>query len=521
MDREGFGHRHSHIVIVLLAALLGSGTTLLVLYGCRGQGVATPPVQAQTQAATSVEQSFVETAKRTLPAVVNISAESVTREPMIEGPGIEEFFKDFPFPFPFPFGDKDKGRGSDEPKQLERRGQSLGSGWIYAEDGLIVTNAHVVHGATNIKVTLHDRPDDDRQYEAKLVGSDPRTELAVLKINAGRKLPTLQLGSSEQAQVGQWAMAVGAPFGLQQTVTVGIISAKGRFLPGQSEYIRIGDVIQTDAAINPGNSGGPLVNLRGEVIGINVAIVSPGLVPGNVGIGFAVPADTARKVLQELAKSGKVARGWLGIMIEDLTPNMREFYGAPQGGALVTGIQKEAPAAKSDLKEDDVIVSVDGQPIKDTWELQKAVADKGPGSTVRLGVIRGKKPMEVTVKLGEMPDKYAGLETSKKPEENSVAGLLGLRVSEITPEVSRNVNLPQDKGVVVLDVAPDSPAAGQLQRGDVIVKINNREIKSLADYEDALGEARKAKAKFLIIRFARRTASGETVRSVIDVPVEW
>jgi len=164
---------------------------------------------------------------------------------------------------------------------------------------------------------------------------------------------------------------------------------------------------------------------------------------------------------------------------------------------------------------------VDGQPIKDTWELQKAVADKGPGSTVRLGVIRGKKPMEVTVKLGEMPDKYAGLETSKKPEENSVAGLLGLRVSEITPEVSRNVNLPQDKGVVVLDVAPDSPAAGQLQRGDVIVKINNREIKSLADYEDALGEARKAKAKFLIIRFARRTASGETVRSVIDVPVEW
>lgn len=526
MDREGFGHRHSHLVIILLAGVLGVLVTFLVLYGLRGQSVAVSPVQAQTAAATSVEQSFVEVAKRTLPAVVNISAERVTREQARGLPDAEEFFRQFPFPFPFefrgePFGREQGDQDSEAPREFERRAQSLGSGWVWSEDGYIVTNAHVVAGASDIKVTLHDRGEDGRQYDAKVVGEDPRTELAVLKVDAGRKLPTLKLGDSGAAEVGQWAVAVGAPFGLQQTVTVGVISAKGRFLPGQNEYIRIGDVIQTDAAINPGNSGGPLVNLRGEVIGINVAIVSTGMVPGNVGIGFAIPAKTAQTVIPALIQHGRVARGWLGIIIEDLTPNMRKFYGAPEGGALVTGIQPDAPAAKSDLKEDDVIVAVGDQPVRDSWELQKAVADQPPGSRVQLTVIRGKKEHKVTIELGEMPAKYAGTEKEKKEPPKPEVGLLGLRVSEITDTLKTSLKLPDVKGVVVLGVEADSPARGRLQKGDVITKINNSEVRSLDDYEAAVREARKAKAEFLIIRVSRTAQDGSTISSVVDIPTDW
>jgi serine protease Do len=200
---------------------------------------------------------------------------------------------------------------------------------------------------------------------------------------------------------------------------------------------------------------------------------------------------------------------------------MREFYGAPNGGALVTGIQPDSPAAKSDLKEDDVIVSVDGQPVKDTWELQKAVADRAPGTSVKLGIIRGKKQDELTVKLGEMPAKYAGLEAEKKETPAGQTAVLGLRVSELSDELKKALKLPDARGVVVLGVSADSPAYGKLERGDVITRINNKEIRSLDDYESAIQEARKAKAKFLIIRFTRRSESGEPVSSVVDVPTQW
>lgn len=521
MERESFAHRHSHIIIILLAAVLGALVTLLVLYGIRGQPVATPPVQAQSRAAASaVEESFIRVAERTLPAVVNISAERVSKE-RLDLPDIEEFFREFKFPFPFEFRFGPEEEIPRKKREFQRRAQSLGSGWIYSADGYIVTNAHVVRGAREIKVRLHDEDTDDRQYDAKLVGVDPKTELAVLKVDAGRRLPTLKLGDSDAVKVGQWAMAVGAPFGLQQTVTVGVISAKGRFLPGQSQYIRIGDVIQTDAAINPGNSGGPLVNLRGEVIGINVAIVSPGFVPGNVGIGFAIPANRAKKVVPALIKEGKVARGWLGIGIQDLTANLREFYGCPNGGAIVTQIHEGSPASKSGLKEEDVIVAVDGQPVKDTWELQKAIADRKPGTVVTLRVIRGKKPVNVKVRLGEMPAKYAGLEPKEKKAEAKEKAVLGLTVRDITPELRQAEDLPDVEGVVVVRVSPDSPAADRLEPGDIITKINDTPIKSVDDYDAALRQARREKAKFLVVKFVRKGEEGDVVSLLADIPTKW
>ncbi|MBC7289223.1 MAG: Do family serine endopeptidase, partial [Armatimonadetes bacterium] len=503
--------------------LLGAVVTLAALYGLRGHPVGTPVVHAQGDSAAAVEQAFVAVAERTLPAVVNISAERVEQVPGIP-PEFRDFFKRFPFPFDFKLGPDEEEEGGENPK-AEQRAQSLGSGWIYSPDGYIVTNWHVVRGAKEIKVTLHDRKDDDRKYPAKLVGHDPRSELAVLKINVDRKLPTLVLGDSDAVKVGQWAMAFGAPFSLEQTVTVGIISAKGRFLedlPGLSKYIRIGDVLQTDAAINPGNSGGPLVNLRGEVIGINVAIVSPGaaMVPGNVGIGFAIPSNTAKQVVPQLIQTGRVARGWLGIMIRDLNANLREYYGAPQGGALVTGIKPDGPAAKSDLKEDDVIVSVDGKPVRDTWELQKSIADTPPGKTVTLGVIRDKKPIEVKVKVGEMPAKYAGLEGETEEKGTRQAALLGIEVGEITEANRKALGLPDVPGVVVLKIDPESPAYGMLQRGDVITEIDHTRITDLDDYNKALTKAKQEKAKFLVIHFVRKE-EGEVVRGVVDITPNW
>jgi serine protease Do len=278
----------------------------------------------------------------------------------------------------------------------------LGSGWVYSEDGYIVTNAHVVKDATDIRVRLYDRDGDDRQYEAKLIGTDPRTELALLKIDAGRKLPTLGVGDSHALQVGEWVMAVGSPFELDQTVTVGVVSAKGRMLGSGDPRFQMGDIIQTDASINPGNSGGPLVDLDGRVIGVNVAILSGGA-PGNVGIGFAIPAATVERVIPQLKADGKIVRGWLGITIRDLNGNLRDAYKVPDGGALVETMRGDSPAKAGGLREEDVIVGVNGEAVKDSWALQQAVANHRPGEELKLDVVRGGKHEEVRVKLGDIP----------------------------------------------------------------------------------------------------------------------
>ncbi len=365
VKRTMFSHRHSHIIIILLSVVVGMGIAAMVMYSPATHEQITPPASAQTLG--DLQEAFVDVAAKVRPAVVNITAEHVEKRTM---PGIPPELRDLFKQFPWPFGLPEQEPG-DKPKEIPFKTESLGSGWIYREDGYIVTNTHVIQGGTDFQVQLFDQ-EDDRKYKAKLIGKDPKTDLAVLKVDVGRKLPTLSLGSSADARVGQWVMAIGTPFGLDQTVTAGIISAKERTLPGLSKYIRLGNIIQTDAAINRGNSGGPLVNLRGEVIGINVAIFSPGMVAGNVGIGFAIPSDTARVVIPQLIEHKVVKRGWLGIGIDELTPNTRDFYGVDHG-ALVANIQEDSPAADSDLQVEDVITAVDGKPIKDTWELQQAI----------------------------------------------------------------------------------------------------------------------------------------------------
>lgn len=493
--------------MILLSALLGAVVTLVVLYG-RGASSPVPPVQAQVPLG-QFESAFANLAAQVKPAVVNITTKTTEEQNMgfpQQIPGPEEWKKMFP-DFPFPFGTPGGGKGREKPQP--RQGRALGSGWIYSEDGYIVTNSHVVRGASDIKVRLHDHDGDERDYPAKLVGNDPRSELALVKIDAGRKLPTLKVGDSRSLKVGEWVMAVGSPFELEQTVTVGVVSAKGRSILGQTGRFQIGDIIQTDASINPGNSGGPLVNLHGEVIGVNVAILSPGP-PGNIGIGFAIPAETVQAVVPTLKSEGKIARGWLGIAIEDLNENKRDFYKAPDGGVLVTQVRDDGPAKNSDLQAEDVIVAINGEPVKDTWALQKAVGNHRPGEEVTLGVLRAGKPLDVKLKLGSTPGLYAGTEQPGKVEKPEKDAVLGLTVAPITPAIAQEQGLSEKTGIYVTAVDPNSEAAEKgLKPNDVILKVNNVEVSTVGDVKQAVEAARKADAKYVIIRVARKNEDGE------------
>jgi serine protease Do len=351
-------------LIVLLSVTVGLLAALLVMYGY--QAVAATPETGPTTSVMQLDRTFPQVAAETKPAVVSIFTKSVPQaQPQAEVPEeLQPFFRQFGPP------------GSGPMAPMPRGG--LGSGWVYSEDGYIVTNAHVVKDATDIRVRLYDRDGDDRQYEAKLIGTDPRTE------------------------VGEWVMAVGSPFELDQTVTVGVVSAKGRMLGSGDPRFQMGDIIQTDASINPGNSGGPLVDLDGRVIGVNVAILSGGA-PGNVGIGFAIPAATVERVIPQLKADGKIVRGWLGITIRDLNGNLRDAYKVPDGGALVETMRGDSPAKAGGLREEDVIVGVNGEAVKDSWALQQAVANHRPGEELKLDVVRGGKHEEVRVKLGDIP----------------------------------------------------------------------------------------------------------------------
>ncbi len=534
-----WGHRHSHIIIILLSVIAGAAIAGVVIYYPRVEPAVTLPVTAQPL--TTLEEGFVAVAERARPAVVNISAERVEKRRLPTLPDFEEFFRQFPWPFgepegregeekkPYryefrwPFGQPEQPEGKEkEPEFKEFRGRSLGSGWIYSADGYIVTNAHVVEGASDIKVQFYDVENDDRKYPANLIATDPKTELAVIKVEVNRKLPALSLGSSKDAKVGEWVIAVGSPLGLQQTVTAGIISAKGRTLPGTSKYIRLGDIIQTDAAINFGNSGGPLVNLQGEVVGINVAIAAqaPRPMAGNIGIGFSIASDTAKEVVPQLIKQKKVTRGWLGISIQELTPNLKDAYGA-EYGVLVSNIQSDSPASKSDLQAEDVIVAVDGEKVENTWDLQKAVMSKQPGTLVTLDVIRNKQPKQVKVKLGEMPGKYAGLEQPQEETEPATKQALGLTVGELTSQIAEDLHLPADtEGVVAMEVDAGGPAAESVEKGDIITQINRQPVKSLDDYQQAIEQAKESGKDYVILHLLRMV-DGEVHRLIVDIAVNW
>ncbi len=432
-----------------------------------------------TQLAQKISQAFSSIAERSAPAIVYIETERVvTSTP-------------HPFPFDF-FGDEFFKRFFSPPKYRER---GAGSGFIISKDGYIVTNNHVIDKAQRITVKLL----DGRTFQGKVVGTDPFSDVAVIKVEA-QGLPTLPLGNSDLIRVGEWVIAIGNPFGLTHTVTVGVISAKGRSGIGITD---IEDYIQTDAAINPGNSGGPLLNLKGEVIGMNTAIFSRS--GGYMGIGFAIPINIVKAVVEQIKTHGKVERGWLGVIIQDLTPSLAKELGIKvKEGVLVTEVIPNSPAAKAGLKEKDVILSVNGKPVKTASELRSQVLLLRPGSKVELEILRGEEKKKVTVIIETPKEGYITSKAEKEELENILAEF-GLAISDITPDLARRLGIPpQIKGVVIIEVYPDTPAeyAG-LRPGLVIDEVNKKRVNNSVEFFEVFKEAKEKKRLLLGIKTAR------------------
>ncbi|MGE5818530.1 MAG: DegQ family serine endoprotease [Deltaproteobacteria bacterium] len=418
--------------------------------------------------------SFAAIAKKTMPVVVNISTTTQRGARGGSSDPLEEFF----------------GRFFGEGPSRENSPRSLGSGILISKDGEILTNFHVVRSADTITVKLADQT----EYEARLLGKDDRTDLALIKIRkSGGNLPFARLGSSSQLEVGDWVMAIGNPFGLEHTVTAGIVSAKGRVI-GAGPY---DNFIQTDASINPGNSGGPLINALGEVVGVNSAIFSQG--GGNIGIGFAIPIDLAKKVADQLRKNGRVIRGWLGIRAQDVTPQTAASMGITRPAAemaVVTEVAENSPAAEAGIKTGDLIVELNGKPVPKSHELPSLIADTPPNQKVTLKIIHENKEQTLTVKIGELPDDNDASQQleAKDPE-------IGLRVQRITPEAARRLGLTSTKGVLVVEVQPGSPADQVgLQPADVIREVNQKPVNNVKDFERVARQGRRGDRILLLVQ---------------------
>jgi serine protease Do len=437
---------------------------------------------------TQLSDAQSEVAAVATPSVVNISTMRVIKSrdeapfDLFDDPFFRRFFGD---QFPHP----------NVPK--EHKEQSLGSGVIVSEDGYIVTNNHVIEKAQEIKVLLSNKKD----YNAKLIGADPKTDIAVIKID-GKGLTALPWGDSNKLKVGEIVFAIGNPFGLNQTVTMGMISAVGRANVGIADYE---DFIQTDAAINPGNSGGALINARGELIGINTAILSR--TGGYQGIGFAVPSTMARQVMDSLVKYKKVVRGWLGVSIQEVTSDLAEEFGVKDlKGALVSGIIKGSPAEKAAIKQGDVILQYNGKVVEDTGHLRNMVSQTPIGTKVHVKLLRQKKEVEVDVVIAELPKKMAeapsrNTEESEENQEESTA-LTGLIVRELTPDLAARLGIDENEnGVVVVKVDTDSKLfeAG-IRPGDIVLQINQKNIATIEDYKKAASKIRSKERVLLLIR---------------------
>ncbi len=415
--------------------------------------MATLALTVSVAAATPALPNFVPLAKSAGPAVVNISTEREVSTRMGGGfpgmpPGMERFFEEFG-----PFWGQPQG---------PRKQSSLGSGFIISSDGYIVTNNHVVEGADKVFVNLEGDSDRAHSLEATVVGTDAETDIALLKVDAKRDLPVLNFGNSDTAEVGEWVVAIGNPFGLSNSVTAGILSAKGRDIHAGP----FDNFLQTDASINPGNSGGPLINMAGEVIGINTAIVASGQ-----GIGFAIPSNLASRIVEELKSGKKISRGWLGVTIQDVDENAAKALGLKDAqGALIGSVLPDEPAAKAGLKAGDIIVRVGRDDIRNSTELLRSVADLKPGTDVKITVLRNGKEFSTTVKLGERASQ--GMSQGGAQEEGGTS--LGLTIRPLNKEDARSLQLPANtEGLVILSVQPGSPAqeAG-LRPGDVIQSAN-------------------------------------------------
>jgi len=423
---------------------------------------------------TKVGQATAEIVDAVRPAIVNIST---TRTVKLQGGGDQ--FLDDPFFRRF-FGDR-----FQTPK--ERKSLGLGSGVIVDADGYILTANHVIQGADEIKVTLSDK----REFKGKIVGSDIMTDIGVVKIDA-KDLPSVKMGDSAKLRVGETVLAIGSPYGLSQTVTMGIVSAVGRANVGIADYE---DFIQTDAAINPGNSGGALVNVRGELVGINTAIFSTS--GGYQGIGFAVPTSMAKAAMDSLISKGKVVRGWLGVSIQSLTPELaKQFELTDDKGVLVGDIVEDSPADKGGLQRGDIIVEVRGKKIDDPNQIRNMVAGIEPGQKIEMKIIRENKPITKSLTVSELPTDV------QKPAKGEYGNLLnGVSVQELTPEFIERFDIPKKlKGVIVAEVDENSPAFGIIKPGDIIQEINKQSIASLKDYENVAGKIKQDEDVMLFIR---------------------
>lgn len=425
--------------------------------------------------------SFADLAEQVKHSVANISTTQVVKgNPMAPFAGPEGPLRDF-------FGDDFFKRFFGEIPRGEMKTQALGSGFVVNGNGLILTNNHVVEKATEIKVKF----DTGKEYTAKVLGRDPKTDLALIKVKADGDFPKpVVLGDSDAVRVGDWVMAVGNPFGLGQTVTVGVISAKGRII-GAGPY---DDFLQTDTAINPGNSGGPLFDMNGKVVGINTAIIAQGQ-----GIGFAIPISLAKELLPQL-QSGKVVRGWLGLNIQDVTPELAKSFDLKESkGVLVSGVIPDAPAQKAGLMEGDVITTFDGKPVNNAHALSRMAAATTPNTEVTLQIVRKGQPKSVKVKLGTMPQQISQAGTSEGGEP---AESWGIAVQNITPELAKQLGLkPGEKGVVVSDVALGSSAeTAGLQPGDVIKEVNRKSVANTADFENSVKKSSDSKKLLLLVK---------------------
>ncbi len=473
----------------IIAGIIGGCLTFGTIYAITNQHPYVPsalkPIQiVDSQGAYSLQNAFVQVAKMIKPSVVMITTEKTVTY-RYWNPFGDDFFDDFFDNFGFPRPKQ------QQPKTFKKKQEGLGSGFIVDQDGYILTNNHVIQGVDKILVKLMN---NDRKYEAKIVGTDSRTDLALIKIDAGRKLPTVVLGDSDAIEVGEWAIAIGNPMGLEETVTVGVISAKGRSVFGTSPYE---DFIQTDAAINPGNSGGPLVNIKGEVVGINTAIIAPYAAQN---IGFAIPINIAKKVFRELKSTGKVTRGFLGVYLQPLTEELATSFGLKDTkGALVSDVMPDSPAEKAGLKPGDVILEFNGNPVSDARDLQNKVADAKIGELANLGVWREKKKINVSIKIAERPAE----ETISRVESETIEkSWRGLTVTNITDELRRRFNIePSVRGVIVVNVETGSSADEcEITPGTVIRRINNYSISSMSDFQSVISKIDRKSSATLWIR---------------------
>jgi serine protease Do len=461
----------------------------------------------QPAAARSAPDSFADLAAKLLPAVVNVSStQTITAKnngpemPLFPpGSPFEQFFKDF-------LNHNHQGQGGgggggdDSQSAPVRRAQSLGSGFIIDPAGYIVTNNHVIEGADSVSVTLQ----DGTTLKATIVGRDESGDLALLKVKSDKPLPTVAFGDSSASRVGDWVLAIGNPFGLGGTVTAGIVSARGRDIH-QGQY---DDFIQTDAAINRGNSGGPLFNMDGQVIGINTAIFSPS--GGSIGIGFSIPSNMAKLTISQLKQYGHARRGWLGVKIQQVTPDIAESLGLKDAsGAMVAGLTDGGPAEKAKIHAGDIILKFDGQDVKEMHNLPRIVADTDVGKEVPVVLWRDGKEVTVQTTLAERPpDTQLAAADATKPVDTTkptnIAGL-GLKVAPVSQDLKDKYQLQDgQKGVVITDVSPNTPAADRgLKPGDVIMEVQQGEVASPGDVEKQVDAARKADRKFVLMLIQR------------------